>query len=115
MRVRLVLGEAALRQCVGGRDVMREQLQHLLDHEHVTVQLLEFAAEAPPAVRPFTILTFLEPLDPEVVAISSDRGEQIVDEPAKVTRREITFEQLVWAGARQPRTRDLIAAQLRSL
>ncbi|WP_406267109.1 helix-turn-helix domain-containing protein [Streptomyces sp. NBC_00191] len=65
----VVLSEAVLRQEVGGRDVMRNQLAHLLGlqgREWVQVQILPFAAGAHAGLPgSFTVLRFED--DPDLV------------------------------------------------
>lgn len=68
--VTAVIGEAALRQLVGGPETMREQLGHLVtmsEQAHITIQVLPFSAGAVPALgEPFIILSFAGPDDPDV-------------------------------------------------
>ncbi|MFI8188548.1 helix-turn-helix domain-containing protein [Streptomyces sp. NPDC085946] len=70
-----VVHEAALRQLVGGREVMREQLGHLLDMArltHVKVQVLPFLAGAHPGMTSaFTIVSFAEPGALDVVHVDT--------------------------------------------
>ncbi|MFF1480345.1 Scr1 family TA system antitoxin-like transcriptional regulator [Streptomyces sp. NPDC058301] len=67
----VVLTEAVLRQEIGGRKVMREQLQHLLDlnekREWVKTQILPFAAGAHAGLAgsEFTVLRFDD--DPDLL------------------------------------------------
>ncbi|HET6356312.1 helix-turn-helix transcriptional regulator [Streptomyces sp.] len=65
----VVLGEAVLHQEIGGRDVMRNQLAHLLglrEREWVQVQVLPFAAGAHAGLPgSFTVLRFED--DPDLV------------------------------------------------
>ncbi|SFT45961.1 Transcriptional regulator, contains XRE-family HTH domain [Actinopolyspora lacussalsi subsp. righensis] len=49
VRLTAVLGEAAIRQRIGGREVMREQLRHIermVETHDVTIQIVPFAADA---------------------------------------------------------------------
>ncbi|MCX3063639.1 helix-turn-helix domain-containing protein [Streptomyces beihaiensis] len=65
-----VINEGALRNTIGNRSVMREQLEHLLDFEHfgsVTLQVLPFDSGTRPVTGPFTILGFPDQEDPDVV------------------------------------------------
>ncbi|MER5968299.1 helix-turn-helix transcriptional regulator [Streptomyces sp. NPDC002055] len=66
-----VLDEASLRRPLGGPEVMREQLQHLIEMSrlpHVTVQVAPFTLGGVAAAGgPVTILRFLEPDLPDVV------------------------------------------------
>ena len=68
-----VVDEGALRRPVGGREVVRDQLQHLIemaDHPAVTLQILPFNAGPHSAMGgPFTILRFAEPDLHDVVYI----------------------------------------------
>lgn len=55
----VVLDEAVVRRQIGGPDVQRAQLRHLLDRPHVTIQVLPFAVGAHPGlVGSFTVLRF---------------------------------------------------------
>ncbi|WP_249416752.1 helix-turn-helix transcriptional regulator [Streptomyces sp. TS71-3] len=64
LRVHAIVWEAALRQLVGGRDVMAAQLGHLVEtarRENVTLQVLPYSAGGHPCIGgPFNILSFAE-------------------------------------------------------
>ncbi|MFF9319850.1 helix-turn-helix domain-containing protein [Streptomyces sp. NPDC014735] len=64
LRVHAVIWEAALRQMIGGPDVMGRQLEHvcqLAEHPNIDVQVLPFRAEVNPCSGgPFNILSFAE-------------------------------------------------------
>jgi hypothetical protein len=70
-RVWFVIDEAALRRPIGGRQVMREQLKHLLEATalpHVTIQVVPFRRGGHAAAGgSFTILRFAAPDLPDVV------------------------------------------------
>ncbi|MEV7416002.1 helix-turn-helix transcriptional regulator [Streptomyces sp. NPDC089919] len=65
LRFHAVIAEGALRQQVGGRDVMRAQLAHLVqmaELPNVHVQVLPYSAGAHPCMSgAFSILSFAEP------------------------------------------------------
>jgi transcriptional regulator with XRE-family HTH domain len=67
----VVMDEAALRRPLGGRRVMRAQLQHLLELaqlRNVTLQVVPFHGGGHPAIgAPFTILRFAQPDLPDIV------------------------------------------------
>ncbi|MGW9207310.1 helix-turn-helix domain-containing protein [Embleya sp. NPDC055664] len=75
MRVLMVIGEAALRQEIGGRQVLREQLLRLIEIaqlSNVTVQVLPFSAGAyPGGPTPFSIYGFPPPSGMEVVSLEN--------------------------------------------
>ena len=66
-----VVDDAALRRPIGGPEVMREQLRHLIDlaaKPNVTIQVIPFGAGGHAAAGgPFSILRFPEPDLPDVV------------------------------------------------
>lgn len=73
-----VIGEPALRRCVGGPDVLREQLEYLLkviELPHVTVQVMPLDAGAHPAqAGPFVIMRFDTGVDPDLVYLETHVG-----------------------------------------
>jgi hypothetical protein len=83
-----VMDEGALHRVIGGPEVMREQLRHLLDmcdHPAVTVQILPFSAGAHRAMGgAFTILRYTEPDLRDVVFIEQLTSALYLDKPAEV-------------------------------
>jgi transcriptional regulator with XRE-family HTH domain len=99
IRIWCIFDEAALRRLVGGSDVMRHQLQHLLELGRqgagVNLQVVPFAAGAHAgASGAFSILEFPEPEDPDAVYIDTPAGELFVEEREEVNRFQIAFEHL---------------------
>ena len=72
-RIWAVIDESALRRPVGGRDVMRAQLRHLIEvaeFPRVTLQVMPFSRGGHPAAGgSFTVLRFAEPDLPDIVYI----------------------------------------------
>jgi transcriptional regulator with XRE-family HTH domain len=93
-----VIDEGAIRRPIGGRDVMREQVRHLLDmtdHPAVTLQVLPFGAGAHPAWGgTFVILRFAEPDLADVVYLEQLTSALYLDKPADVDRYMEVMEQL---------------------
>ncbi|MEO7193885.1 MAG: helix-turn-helix transcriptional regulator [Pseudonocardiaceae bacterium] len=98
LRLDCVLTEAALRQQVGGPEVMREQLRHLLDVTelpHVSVQVMPFAAGAYPSQNcPFRMLSFPDPEDPAVVCVEYPGGHVYVEDAKDVEGFILVFDGL---------------------
>jgi transcriptional regulator with XRE-family HTH domain len=73
LRLTAILGEAAVRQQVGGPDILREQLRHInrVVREHdVTVQVVPFSADAHAALGDsFVIIQWPDETDPEAVYV----------------------------------------------
>jgi transcriptional regulator with XRE-family HTH domain len=87
-RFSVVLSEAVLRRPVGGREVMRGQLEHLMrprDRANVTIQVLPFDAGVHPAMAgPFTMMTFPDPNDLGIVNVENATGALILEEPTEI-------------------------------
>lgn len=97
LQVTTVLGEAALRQQVGGPVVMRAQLEHLATMmterpEQIDVRVMPFSAGAHPALGgPFQVLSFPSPRLPDLVWQEILTFIDIIDQSAKVTDYAVTF------------------------
>jgi transcriptional regulator with XRE-family HTH domain len=93
-----VLDEAALRRHVGGREVMRAQLEHLLEAaslRNVSLQVLPFAGGAHPGMgRPFSIMSFGEDADPDVVYLEEMTSSLWVENVDEVDRYHVYFNHL---------------------
>jgi transcriptional regulator with XRE-family HTH domain len=87
-RVWFVMDEAALRRPVGGRHVMRAQLNHLLEVAalaHVTLQVVPFRRGGHAAAGgSFTILRFAAPDLPDVVYLEQLTSALILDDRSHV-------------------------------
>jgi transcriptional regulator with XRE-family HTH domain len=92
-----VIGEAAMRTNVGSSDVMREQLDVLVERAaqpNVDLQLLPFGAGAHPALNStFTILHFQEDV-PDVVYVEGLMGDHYLESPTDIVRYRRVFDQL---------------------
>ncbi|MFE9808016.1 helix-turn-helix domain-containing protein [Streptomyces sp. NPDC005548] len=92
-----VIDEAAIRRSVGGRDVMREQLQHLLavaELPHITVQVLTFSTGAhAAAVGSFAILRGPAP-DLDVVYVDVLSGGLFMEKQQELERYRLAFQYL---------------------
>jgi transcriptional regulator with XRE-family HTH domain len=83
-----VIDEAALRRPFGGPEVMRDQLEHILEMSelpNVTVQVLPFSAGSHAAAGgPFTLLRFAEADLPDVVYLEQLNSAVYVDKRSDV-------------------------------
>jgi len=94
-----ILSEGALRQLVGGREVMQAQLAHLIDigsnQPSVNLQVLPFVAGAHAATSgPFVILKFPETPDLGVVYLEGQTGGIYLESAEEVARYILVFEHL---------------------
>jgi transcriptional regulator with XRE-family HTH domain len=92
-----VIDEAALRRRVGGREVMREQLTHLLtmaERSRVTVQVLPFDRGAhAAAVGSFAVLRG-QASELDVVYVDLLGGGLFMEKPEELERYKLAFEYL---------------------
>ena len=111
-RLWAVVDEAALRRPVGGREVMRGQLERLIDATklpNVTLQVLPFGAGAHPAmVGAFSILRFAERELPDVVYLEHLTNAVYLDKRAEVERYLDVMELLCVDSEPPAKTVDLL-------
>lgn len=104
-KVSVVLNEGVLARRVGGPEVMRAQLEHLVrdrDRANIVIQILPFSAgEHPAMVGPFTMLTFLDPADPGVVNVENITGSLALEQPEELRGYEEVWG-AIQAGAASP-------------
>lgn len=92
----VVLDEAVLRRPIGGPDVMRKQLERLLDgaaERHITVQVLPFDQGGHEAMGgSLTILTL--PNSSDVAYTEGSDYGQLIEEPPNVGRYKVIYDRL---------------------
>ena len=118
-RLWAVVDEAALRRPVGGRQVMRGQLERLIAATklpNVTLQILPFAGGAHPAmVGAFSILRFAERELPDVVYLEHLTNAVYLDKRDEVERYLDVMELLCVASEPPARTVELLTKILDEL
>lgn len=112
LRMWAVLDEAALRRAIGGRQVMVEQLEHLIELSqlpHLTIQVMPFALGAHPGVNgQYAILEFPDASDSSVVYLEGVTSDLYLEKPHDVQSYSVMYEHLR-AGALNPdQTREFI-------
>jgi transcriptional regulator with XRE-family HTH domain len=95
-----VLDESVLRRQIGGPDVLREQLKHLVntmaDLQNVELQVLPHSAGAHPAVTgSFSILSFPRSGDPEIVTVELLDSHLFIEGEKAVYRYSLVFNELI--------------------
>jgi transcriptional regulator with XRE-family HTH domain len=114
-----VLDEAAVRRHVGGPEVMRAQLEYLLEvgtRPGISVQVIPFSGGAHPGMgRPFTILAFPEPVDPDVVHVTGLTSGLWLEDMADVHTYNMFFNHLCATALSFDDSAALIMAALKEL
>jgi transcriptional regulator with XRE-family HTH domain len=109
-----IVDEAALRRQVGGQDVMRAQLRHLMEASeppNVTFQIIPFDVGAHPGMPgSFAFLQFDDAAIPNVIYVDSMAGELFLEEEGDVRRYRLIFEHLRAVAVSPDASRSLIAS-----
>jgi Domain of unknown function (DUF5753) len=95
--LRAVLDEAALHRQVGGPEVMRAQLEYLIEmsaEPRTCIQFIPFSSGTIPVDPPFILLSFPDPADPDVVCIRYPTGVLWIEDTAEVELYRVLFGQL---------------------
>jgi transcriptional regulator with XRE-family HTH domain len=115
----VVLDEAALRRPVGGREVMREQLELLVevaDLPKTTLQVLPLAHGAHGGMDgDFTIIDFPERADPEVVYIESKVRDVYVEDPDDVKQYTMLFNHLRADAISRAESKALVSSVVKEI
>lgn len=95
-KVSVVLNEGVLARRVGGPEVMRAQIEHLMrerDQANITIQILPFSAgEHPAMLGPFYMLTFLDPADTGAVHIENITWSHALEKPEDIRAYEEVWD-----------------------
>ncbi|MEZ7004629.1 helix-turn-helix domain-containing protein [Streptomyces sp. AD55] len=112
----IVLDEAALRRPYGGRDVMRGQLQHLIDmseRPHVRLQVMPFGFGGHSGESgAFTILSFPESDLSDVVYLEQLTSALYLDKREDVAQYETAVRELQKDSPSPAESRDLLRGLL---
>ncbi|EFG08572.1 DNA-binding protein [Streptomyces clavuligerus] len=98
LRLWAVVDEAALHRIVGGKALMREQLEYLIELSrlpHVTVQVLPFEMGAHPGINgQYAILEFPDATDSSVVYIEGVTSDLYLEKANDVHKYTVMYEHL---------------------
>jgi transcriptional regulator with XRE-family HTH domain len=115
-RFHAVLDEAALRRPYGGRDVMRGQLEHLIEmsqHENVTLQVMPFSFGGHSGESgAFSLLGFPESDLSDLVYLEQLTSALYLDKPEEVALYGATFDRLSADCPGPEESRDLLRGLL---
>lgn len=107
-----VLDEAVLWRRIGGADVLRRQLLHLValgSNPHITVQVLPFTASMLNPMSPFVILEFSDPTDTDVVYVEGVLEFRVVDDPPEVETHRDVFDRARASSLPEEASLEMIA------
>lgn len=107
----VIMGEAALRDTIGGPEIMREQLEEILrlaNLDHITIQILPSASKGYRVSQNFIILTMEEPLPTMVQADHVNGQAWVTDKRPDVWKFSRRLEALRAAALPPAETPHLI-------
>ncbi|MFC9115365.1 helix-turn-helix domain-containing protein [Streptomyces sp. NPDC057092] len=112
LRLWVVLDEASLHRVVGSRQVMREQLEHVMELSqlpHVTVQVLPFEVGAHAGINGhYSILEFADAADSSVVYIEGVTSDLYLEKPHDVQKYTVMYEHLRAQSLNVEQSRQLV-------
>jgi hypothetical protein len=118
-RLWAVVDEAAMRRPVGGREVMRDQMERLIDAAklpNITLQVLPFDAGAHPGmVGAFSVLRFPEEELPDVVYLEHLTSALYLNKPEEVDQYLHVMESICVRAAPPDQTVALLHQILEEL
>ncbi|MER7014087.1 helix-turn-helix transcriptional regulator [Saccharopolyspora sp. NPDC000359] len=115
-RVWAVIDESVLHRPIGGREVLREQIEFLLEATSlaaVTLQVLPFELGRSGAEGAFTILRFAEPELPDIVYLEHLCGALYLDKPDEVEVYSKVSHRLAVDAQTPEQTRKTLKAALK--
>jgi transcriptional regulator with XRE-family HTH domain len=107
-----ILDEPVVRRPVGGAEVMKKQVEQLLqatEIPEITIQILPLnSGEHAGMDGSFTILNFTDPIDPAVVYVESATKDNYLDDEAAVNRYSLIFDHLRASALKPADSLDLL-------
>jgi hypothetical protein len=97
-RLWVVLDESAIRRRVGGREVMRMQIEHMIELSSLPgacIQVMPFNTDLRVAFdASFTVMAFPDPADPDVVSIGYPTGMLWIEDQTEVDQYNALFRHM---------------------
>ncbi|MFD4986615.1 helix-turn-helix domain-containing protein [Streptomyces sp. NPDC058374] len=113
LRLWTVMDEAALHRVVGTPQLMKEQLEHLVQMSelpHVTVQVIPFTMGAHPGLNgQYAILEFPDATDSSVVYIEGVTSDLYLEKSNDVQKYSVMYEHLRAQALNPEQSREFIA------
>ncbi|MBO0840251.1 MAG: helix-turn-helix domain-containing protein [Sciscionella sp.] len=113
-----VLDESVLRRPIGGTDVLREQIKHLLEVtalKNVSLQIVPFEFGGSAAESAFSILRFAEPELPDIVYLEHLCGALYLDKPDEVEMYSKAAHRLAVEARTPEASRGMLSTLLKAL
>lgn len=117
--MRTYINEAVLYRLVGDDEVMREQLDYLVEcskQEHITIRILPFRVGAHAAMDgSFVMMQFPEEESPAFAYVENRRGGVYQEDPGDIKAYTVLVDQLAEVAVSEEDSREMISKASRSL
>ncbi|WP_047868016.1 helix-turn-helix transcriptional regulator [Nocardiopsis sp. RV163] len=117
LRLSVVMEEAAIMRPIGGTEVMREQIQHLIEEQakpHISIQVLPFSLGAHVGLNGnVALLEFQD--QPPVAHAEGSTGNSFLLKPREVRRCKLLLKRLEEIALSPEDTTDYLAKTLKEL
>lgn len=117
-RLQVIFDQAVLLRPIGGRDVMRAQLESLVEAVNrptVTVQVLPFTKGGHAGLDGrFTILSYPDPADPDIAYVEGTMGDVYLESSEAIAKHRDRFDRIEAAALSPEESAHLIAEAARS-
>ncbi|GAA2161875.1 helix-turn-helix domain-containing protein [Actinomadura napierensis] len=117
-RLQVIFDEAVLKRPIGGADVMRAQLESLVEaakRPTVTVQVLPFTHGGHAGLDGrFTILSYPDPADPDIAYVEGTMGDVYLESSEAIAKHRDRFDRIEAAALSPEESAHLIAEAARS-
>lgn len=113
-----VIDESVVHRPIGGRRVLREQLEHLLELtklSHISLQIVPYALSGYAAECSFSMLRFAEPELPNVVYLEHLSGALYLDRLEEIEIYSRVFDRLMVDAETPDRSRQMLTKILAEL
>lgn len=114
-----ILDEAVLRHHMGGREVMRDQLAHLIEvsqQTNITLQVIPLTEGAHPGINgSFTVMDLPEPSDISLVLLENLSSTLYMEREEEVRRYSLAFDRLRMVALGERQSLSLIEATAKEL
>lgn len=117
-RLWVVMDESAIRRRVGGREVMRTQLEHLIEQSSrpdVFIQVMPYDGGMQAMDASFTIMAFPDQADADVVCIGYPTGLLWIEEIAEVDQYNSLFRHMQAAALSPTDSAALMVSALKEV
>lgn len=121
LRLVVVVGESALWQQVGGKDVLADQLRHMInlidETENLELRVLPFSCGSCGALgsATFHVLSFPNPRLPPVAWEETSVSLELVDDKPRVRQYELLFNEALSCAADLEDSKQLITTALKAI